>query len=64
MIISRSLLVKFPTAAVSASSNTLRSDTPSFETTKAAWNGGGRPRSITSPMLEALLKHCFEKLDL
>jgi hypothetical protein len=36
------------------SSKSIRSHLRCFGTTKAPSNGGGRPRSITSPMLEAL----------
>jgi hypothetical protein len=32
-----------------------------FGTTKAPPNSGGRPRSITPPMLEALCKYLLEK---
>jgi hypothetical protein len=32
-----------------------------FGTTKAPSNGGGRPRSITPPMLDALCDHLLEK---
>jgi hypothetical protein len=28
---------------------------------KAPWNGGGRPRSITPSMLDALREHLFDK---
>lgn len=34
-----------------------------FGTMKAPWNGGGRPRSITPSMLEALREHLVEKPD-
>ena len=35
-----------------------------FSTTKAPPNGGGRPRSITPPMLEVLCEHLLEKPEL
>ena len=41
----------------------IRSNIRTFGTAKAPWNGGGRPRSITPPMLEALREHLFEKPD-
>jgi transposase len=41
----------------------IRSNICSFGTVKAPWNGGGRPRSITPPMLEALREHLLEKPD-
>jgi transposase len=40
----------------------IRSNPRCFGTTKAPSNGGGRPRSITSPMLETLGQHLLEKL--
>ncbi len=39
----------------------IRSNNRSFGTAKAPWNGGGRPRSITPLMLEAL--RVLEKPD-
>jgi hypothetical protein len=41
----------------------IRSNIRAFGTTKAPWNGGGRPRSITPPMLEALREYLLEKPD-
>jgi len=41
----------------------IRSNIRTFGTAKAPWNGGGGPRSITPPMLEALREHLFEKPD-
>jgi hypothetical protein len=35
-----------------------------FGSSKAPSNGGGRPRSITPPMLNALCEHLLEKPDL
>jgi hypothetical protein len=42
----------------------IRSNLRCFGTTKAPFNGGGRPRSITPPMLHALREHLLEKPDL
>ena len=42
----------------------IRSNVHYFGTTKAPFNGRGRPRSITSPMLEALCEHLLEKPEL
>jgi transposase len=42
----------------------IRSNLHYFGTTKAPPNGGGRPRSITPPMLEALCEHLLEKPEL
>jgi transposase len=39
----------------------IRSNIRSFGSAKAPRNGGGRPRSITPPMLEALREHLLEK---
>jgi transposase len=39
----------------------IRSNLHYFGTTKAPLNGGGRPRSITPLMLEALCEHLLEK---
>jgi hypothetical protein len=41
----------------------IRSNLRSFGTVKAPWNGGGRPRSVTPLMLDALLEHLLEKPD-
>lgn len=41
----------------------LRSDIRFFGTVKAPWNGGGRPRSITPSMLDALREHLLGKPD-
>jgi hypothetical protein len=41
---------------------TIRSNPRCFGTTKAPSNGGGRPRSITPPLLETLRQHLLEKL--
>lgn len=41
----------------------IRSNIRAFNTAKAPWNGGGRPRSITPSMLEALREHLLEKPD-
>jgi hypothetical protein len=39
----------------------IRSNLCHFNTTKAPANGGGRRRSITPPMLDALREHLLEK---
>jgi transposase len=39
----------------------IRSNLRHFNATKAPANGGGRRRSITPPMLDALREHLFEK---
>ena len=41
----------------------IRSNLRCFGTVRAPCNGGGRPRSITPPMLEALREHLLEKPD-
>jgi transposase len=41
----------------------IRSNIRSFGTAKAPRNGGGRPRSITPPMLEALREYLLKKPD-
>ncbi len=41
----------------------IRSNQRLFGTVRASSNGVGRPRSITSPMLEALCEHLLEKAD-
>jgi transposase len=41
----------------------LRSNIRVFGTVKAPWNGGGRPRSVTPSMLNALREHLLEKPD-
>jgi transposase len=41
----------------------IRSNLRCFGAVKAPCNGGGRPRSITPPMLEALREHLLEKPD-
>jgi transposase len=41
----------------------IRSNLRCFGTTKAPRNGGGRPRSITHPMLDALREHLLERPD-
>jgi len=38
----------------------IRSNLHYYGSTKAPLNGGGRPRSITPPMLEALCDHLIE----
>lgn len=40
---------------------TIRSNIYSYSTTKAPRNGGGRKRSITPPILDALCEHLLEK---
>lgn len=40
-----------------------RSNMRFFGTMKAPWNDGGRPRLITSSMLDALREHLLEKPD-
>jgi hypothetical protein len=42
---------------------TIRSNPHYFGNTKVPSNGGGRPRSITPPMLVALCDHLLEKPD-
>lgn len=42
----------------------IRSNLHYLGTTKAPPNGGGRPRSITPPMLEVLCEHLLEKPEL
>jgi len=42
----------------------IRSNLYYFGTTKAPPNGGGRPPSITSHMLEVLCEHLLEKPEL
>lgn len=39
----------------------IRSNIRTFGTARAPWNGGGRPRSITPPMLEAPREHPSRK---
>lgn len=41
----------------------IRSNLRCFGATRSPPNGGGRPRSITPPMLEALREHLLEKPD-
>jgi hypothetical protein len=41
----------------------IRSNLRAFGSVEAPWNGGGRPRSITPVMLEALREHLVEKPD-
>jgi hypothetical protein len=41
----------------------IRSNMKAFGSVHAPWNGGGRPRSITPQMLEALREHLLEKPD-
>jgi hypothetical protein len=41
----------------------IRSNLRCFGTTNAPQNGGGRPRSITHPMLDALHEHLLERPD-
>jgi transposase len=41
----------------------IRSNLRAFGSVKAPWSGGGRPRSVTPPMLEALREHLVEKPD-
>jgi hypothetical protein len=42
----------------------IRSNLYCFGSTKAPLNNGGRPRSISPPMLESLYKHLLKKPDL
>ena len=42
----------------------IRSNLHCFGSTKAPPNGGGRPRSISPPMLESLCEHLLKKPDL
>ena len=42
----------------------IRSNLGHFGQTRAPYNGGRRPRSITPPMIEALCEHPLEKPDL
>jgi transposase len=42
----------------------IRSNLRCFGSTKAPPNGGGRPRSISPPMLESLFEHLLEKPNL
>lgn len=44
--------------------NAIRSNLRCFGTTRAPFNGGGRPRSITPPMLDTLHEYLLEKPDL
>ena len=39
----------------------IQSNIQCFGSTKAPSNGGGRPRSVTPPMLDALCEHLLEK---
>jgi transposase len=41
----------------------IRSNLRAFGSIEAPWNGGGRPRSVTLIMLEALWEHLLEKPD-
>lgn len=41
----------------------IRSNLRAFGSVEAPWNGGGRPRSVTPTMLEALHEHLVEKPD-
>jgi hypothetical protein len=41
----------------------IHSNMKAFGSVCAPWNGGGRPRSITPPMLEALREYLLEKPD-
>jgi hypothetical protein len=41
----------------------IRSNLRAFGSVKAPWNGGGRPRSVTPIMLEALREYLLEKPD-
>jgi hypothetical protein len=41
----------------------IRSNLQAFGSVEAPWNGGGRPRSTTPVMLEALREHLLEKPD-
>ena len=41
----------------------IRSNLRAFGSVEAPWNGGGRPRSVTPTMLEALREHLVEKPD-
>jgi transposase len=64
MILSKSLTTTQMAEAAGCSERSvraIRSNLQCFGTTKAPANGGGRPRSITPPMLEALREHLLEK---
>jgi hypothetical protein len=51
-------------AAVFAPSSTgTYTNLRAFGSVEAPWNGGGRPRSVTPMMLEALREHLLEKPD-
>jgi transposase len=41
----------------------IRSNLRAFGSVEAPWNGGGRPRSVTPIMLDALQEHLLEKPD-
>jgi hypothetical protein len=41
----------------------VRSNLRAFRSVEAPWNGGGRPRSVTPIMLDALREHLLEKPD-
>jgi hypothetical protein len=47
--------------AACCSTRSVRSNIRYFGIPKAPWNGGGRRRSITPPMLDALCEHLLEK---
>jgi len=67
MIISRSLTTKQMADVVGCSLRSvkrIRSNVRYFGTTKAPFNGGGRPRSMTRPMINALCDYLLEKPDL
>src|ERR1700759_369502 len=42
----------------------IRANLECFNSTTAPYNGGGRPRAITDPMMDALCEHLREKPDL
>ena len=64
MILSKSLTTSQMANVAGCSERTIRSiqsNLQCFGTVKAPFNGIGRPRSITPPMLEALREHLLEK---
>jgi transposase len=64
MILSKSLTTAQIADAAGCSERAvraIRSNLRCFGTTKAPFNGVGRPRSITPPMIEALCEHLIEK---
>lgn len=66
MILSKSLTTAQMADTASCSTRlikAIRSNLCYFSTTKAPSNGVGRPRRITSPILEALRKYLLDKPD-